>query len=156
MTFSQGGIAVSRRQVVAGVGAGVLIAALAPHVAVAKPQDVEQAIKKLVGDKKPKQERIKLELPQIAENGSTVPVKVDVSSPMTKSDYVKTVHVFAEGNPLPDVATFHFTPLSGKAFVSTRMRLAKTQNIIAIAETSKGEVYMAKQGVKVTIGGCGG
>ena len=156
MTLSQERNAVGRRQVMAGLGVGVLVAALAPHLAVAKPKDVEMAIKKLVGDKQPKQGRVKLDLPQIAENGNTVPVKVTVEGPMTEADYIKVVHVFADGNPRPDVASFHFTPRSGKAFVSTRMRMAKTQNVIAVAETSKGELFMAKQGVKVTIGGCGG
>ena len=147
---------IGRRKVVAGLGVGVLVAALAPRLAVAKMKDVENAMKKLIGDKKPKEGRVKLELPQIAENGNTVPIKVSVEGPMTETDYVKAVHVFSEGNPRPDVASFYFTPRSGKAFVSTRMRMAKTQNIIAVAETNKGEVFMAKQGVKVTIGGCGG
>ena len=156
MTLSQERNAVGRRRVMAGLGVGVLVAALGPHLAVAKPQDVEKAMRKLIGEKKPKQGRVKVELPQIAENGNTVPIKVSVSGPMTEADYVKVVHVFADGNPRPDVASFHFTPRSGKAFVSTRMRMAKTQNIIAVAETSKGDVFIGKQSVKVTIGGCGG
>ena len=75
---------------------------------------------------------------------------------MTKDDHVKAVHLFAEGNPAPEVASFHFTPSCGKAAVSTRMRMRGTQNIVAVAEMSNGEVYMAKKLVKVTIGGCGG
>lgn len=156
MNQSENETSIGRRTVVAGLGVSALMAVLAPRLAVAKPQDVEKAMKKLIGDKKPKPGRVKLELPQIAENGNTVPIKVAVDGPMTKSDYVKAVHILAEGNPRPDVASFHFTPRSGKAFVSTRMRMARTQNIIALAETNKGEVFMAKQNVKVTIGGCGG
>ena len=75
---------------------------------------------------------------------------------MTSSDYVKTLHVYAEGNPSPEVATFRFSPESGKARVSTRMRMRGSQNIIAVAEMSDGSVYMGKKAVKVTIGGCGG
>ena len=75
---------------------------------------------------------------------------------MTDADYVKAVHLFAEGNPIPAVATFYFTPLCGKAVCSTRIRMAATQNIVAVAETSKGELYTGKTEVKVTIGGCGG
>ena len=151
--------AVTRREVLVLTGAGIVTAAvtgLAPSGAQAKPADVEMAMKKLIGDKTPKSGRIKIDMPQIAENGNTVPLTVEVDSPMTKDDYVKTVHVFAELNPRPDVASFHFTPRSGVAYVSTRMRMAKTQNIVAVAEMSNGDVYMVKTEVKVTIGGCGG
>ncbi len=75
---------------------------------------------------------------------------------MTKDDYVKSVMLLADGNPLPGVATFHFTPMSGEASATTRIRLAKTQNVVAVAQMSNGEVYMDKKQVKVTIGGCGG
>ena len=85
-----------------------------------------------------------------------VPVNVEVESPMTEQDYVKAVHVFADGNPLPGIVSYKFTPACGKAAASTRMRLAQTQNIICIAEMSNGSLYMTKSNVKVTIGGCGG
>lgn len=149
----------TRRQVLFAVGAGGAAAAglaLVPAFALADAKTVEEAIKALIGDSSPTEGRIDLDLPQIAENGNTVPLSVSVDSPMTEGDYVNAVHIFAEGNPLPDVATFHFTPACGEATCSTRMRLAKTQNVIAIAEMSTGELYMAKTEVKVTIGGCGG
>ena len=92
----------------------------------------------------------------LAENGNTVPVGFEVQSPMTGADHVKAVHLFAEGNPEPSVASIRFSPASGRAKAATRMRLAKTQNIVAVAEMSDGSVYMAKTEVKVTIGGCGG
>ncbi len=150
---------VSRRQLLTAVGTGVLAAAgvaLASRPSEAKPEDVRKVMKKLIGDKQPKSGRVKLEMPQIAENGNTVPISITVESPMTPSDYVKAVHVFAEENPNPEVASFYFTPRSGRAYVSTRMRMLKTQNVVAVAEMSNGEVYMAKTNVKVTIGGCGG
>lgn len=100
--------------------------------------------------------RIKLDLPSIAENGLVVPLSFEVESPMTDSDYVKAVHIFSEGNPLPQVASFFFTPLAPKAQVATRIRLAQTQSIVAIAEMSNGELYTTSKEVKVTIGGCGG
>jgi sulfur-oxidizing protein SoxY len=75
---------------------------------------------------------------------------------MTEDDYVTSVAIYADGNPSPEVITFNFTPLSGEASATTRMRLAKTQNVIAVAKTSKGGVFMDKKEVKVTIGGCGG
>ena len=146
----------TRRRVLAIGALGGIVATLAPRLALAKPEDVAAAIKKLYGDKKIADGKVKLEMPQIAENGNVVPMTVTVDSPMTDADYVKAVHVFAEGNPLPAVATFFFTAASGKAVCSTRIRMATTQNVVAVAETSKGELYTGKTEVKVTIGGCGG
>ncbi len=97
-----------------------------------------------------------LTTPEIAENGNSVPVSVLVESPMTDDDYVESVILLAEGNPLPEVATFNFTPMSGEAKASTRMRLAQTQNVVALAKLSNGEIFKASNNVKVTIGGCGG
>ena len=118
----------------------------------------EEEIKRLVGGKElaDGSKIISMDLPQIAENGNTVPLEISVESPMTESDHVTAVHIVADGNPRPAVASFHFTSMSGRAQASTRMRLAKTQNVIAIAETSDGKAYMSKAEVKVTIGGCGG
>ena len=99
---------------------------------------------------------LKLDIPSIAENGMVVPVAVEMDSPMTAADHVTAIHLFADGNPVPAVATFHFVPESGKAAASTRIRLAQTQNVVAIAETSTGKLYRAENEVKVTIGGCGG
>ncbi|NQU61632.1 MAG: thiosulfate oxidation carrier protein SoxY [Rhodospirillales bacterium] len=113
-------------------------------------------IKMATGGKAMMQGKIKLELPEIAENGNTVPFGVEVESPMTDDNYVKALHVYADKNPSPDVATFRFTPGSGKAKVSSRMRMIKSQNVIAVAEMSDGKFYTAKKAVKVTIGGCGG
>jgi len=146
----------SRRRVLAVGALGGIVAALAPRLAMAKPEDVAAEIKKLYGDKAIAPGKVKIEMPQIAENGNVVPMTVSVDSPMTDADYVKAVHVFAEGNPLPVVATFYFTPACGKAACSTRIRMATTQNIVAVAETSKGELFTGKTEVKVTIGGCGG
>ncbi len=148
-----------RRQaliVVGGGGLAVAGLALLPQAALADAAAVAEAMKGLIGDKKPQEGRITLDLPQIAENGNTVPLTVEVDSPMTDQDHCTAVHIFAEQNPRPDVATFKFTPACGKAVASTRMRLAKTQNVVAVAEMSDGSVYMAKSEVKVTIGGCGG
>ena len=150
---------VSRRDLLRYAGTGALAAVAAslfPDLASADEKAVMDSIMKKIGDKKPGLGRITLELPQIAENGATVPVAFEVDSPMTDKDYVKALHIFAEKNPLPDVVTIRFTPGNGRAKASTRMRLAKTQNVVAVAEMSDGTVYMAKNNVKVTIGGCGG
>lgn len=133
-----------------------LTAVLAPKMVLADEAAVAAEIKKLYGDKKLDSGKIKLDVPEIAENGLVVPVNVEVESPMTDKDYVKAVHVFADGNPLPGVVTYRFTPACGKASASTRMRLAQTQNIVCVAEMSNGALYTTKANVKVTIGGCGG
>jgi len=148
---------VTRRHVLMLTGAAAAAAAgLLPTVATADQAAVEEAIKKAVGNAAMQSGRITLDLPQIAENGNTVPIGVEVDSPMTASDYVKSVHIFAEGNPNPNVASLYFTPAGGVAKASTRMRLLKTQNVVAVAEMSDGSVYRETVEVKVTIGGCGG
>jgi sulfur-oxidizing protein SoxY len=146
----------TRRETLAMAAIAGLAAILAPRLSLADEQTVAAEIKKLYGDKKFESGKIKLDVPEIAENGLVVPVNVEVESPMTDADYVKSVHVFAEGNPLPGVVSYRFTPACGKASASTRMRLAETQNIVCIAEMSSGKLHMAKANVKVTIGGCGG
>jgi sulfur-oxidizing protein SoxY len=115
-----------------------------------------EAIAKIVGSAKVSEGRIKLDLPSIAENGLVVPLNFEVESPMTDADYVKVIHFFADENPTPQVASFQFTPMAPKAAAAIRIRLAKSQNIVAIAEMSNGQFYTAKKEVKVTIGGCGG
>jgi sulfur-oxidizing protein SoxY len=85
-----------------------------------------------------------------------VPLTISVDSPMTAEDHVSDIIVVAEGNPRPGLATFHLTPLSGRAEASTRIRLAATQNIVVVAKTSKGQLFAEQKPVKVTIGGCGG
>ncbi len=150
---------VSRRDVLSYASAGVLAAAgvgLFGSIAKADKKMTMEAIEKIAAGRETQSGKITLELPQIAENGNTVPITVEVESPMTDSDHVKAVHIYAEGNPLPEVATFHFSPANGLAKASTRMRLAKTQNVVAVAEMSDGSLFQASTEVKVTIGGCGG
>jgi sulfur-oxidizing protein SoxY len=146
----------SRRLVLTTASVASVAAMMAPYLSFATPATVEAELKKLLGERKPLDGKIKLDLPAIAENGLVVPLNFDVESPMTEADHVKAVHFFADGNPLPTVASFRFTPACGKASASSRIRLAATQNIICVAEMSDGKVYMARQEVKVTIGGCGG
>jgi sulfur-oxidizing protein SoxY len=152
-------LAIARRTVLkaAGIGllaAGGLVTLAAP--ASASPEAVQKLMAEVTGGKTPAEGKIKIDMPQIAENGNAVPVTISVESPMTDKDYVKAVHIIAEGNPDPSVASFTFTPAAGKAQVATRMRLARTQNVVAIALMGDGTLYTVKTEVKVTIGGCGG
>lgn len=125
-------------------------------LAFAAAEETAAAISAFTGGKEPATGKITLDAPEIAENGNTVPVGVAVESPMTADNYVESVMILAEGNPNPQVATFHFTAMSGAAEAKTRIRLAKTQNVVAIAKMSDGSTYIDKKEVKVTIGGCGG
>jgi len=140
-----------------GAGAvGAVALTLIPFPVEATPATVLDAMGKLVDQKKLQEGRINITLPEIAENGSVVSMTVEVTGPMTAEDHVKAIHIFADGNPLPDVASYYLSPQSGKAEVSLRIRLAKTQKIVVAAETSTGEAFIARRLIKVTLGGCGG
>lgn len=147
----------SRRQVL-GAGAGVFgaIAWGASVSPASAANDSADLIKAFTGGKQPTEGKVKLDMPEIAENGNTVPMTVSVESPMTEQSYVTEVLVVADGNPRGGMVTFHFSPQSGVAEANTRVRLAASQTITAIAKMNDGALYMATKQVKVTIGGCGG
>jgi len=127
-----------------------------PATAQSGPRDIEAAVRMLIGDAAPVEGGISLDLPEIAENGNTIPYTVRVESPMTDAQYVRAVHLLAPANPHPQIGSFFFTPQSGKATVSSRMRLAQTQDVLVFAEVSDGTLYTIRRAVKVTVGGCGG
>jgi sulfur-oxidizing protein SoxY len=144
----------SRRAVLALALAGVV---LVPRHGLANlSQNVQTAIERLRAGRTAQEGRMTLRLPAIAENGNAVPLSVMVESPMTAADHVKAIHVFATGNPTPEIAVFHLTPAMGRATMDTRIRLGQTQDVVAFAEMSDGRLFMARAEVKVTIGGCGG
>jgi sulfur-oxidizing protein SoxY len=147
----------SRREVLA-LGAGSAALALIGEVrpASATPQEAAELIAKFTGGKTAERGKITIDLPEIAENGNTVPLTIAVDSPMTADDHVTDIIVVAEGNPRPGLATFHLSPMSGRAEAGTRIRLAATENIVVVAKTSKGQFFTELKPVKVTIGGCGG
>lgn len=147
----------NRRQVMA-LGAGAVATALLGQTTVPAhaANDSADLVNKFTGGKTATPGRIKLDLPEIAENGNTVPMTVTVESPMTAQSHVTDVLIVADGNPRGGVATFHFSPASGVAEANTRIRLASTQNIIAVAKMNDGSFFTATKQVKVTIGGCGG
>lgn len=147
----------TRRQVLA-IGAGAVAVtyfgqSIVPAFAA---NDSTDLIGKFTGGKTASEGRVKLDLPEIAENGNTVPMTVTIESPMTEQSYVTDVLIVADGNPRAGVATFHFSPASGVAEANTRIRLAATQNITAVAKMNDGSFFMTTKQVKVTIGGCGG
>lgn len=150
---------IDRREFLLGATAAAALAALLPLAArlafaEANP-DWETVLRGLTGGAEPIDGRISFDIPEIAEDGSTVPFSLTVGSPMTEGDHVKSVHVLATRNPFAEIASFEFTPLSGRATVTARMRLAETQDVLALAQMSDGSMFLTKRLVKVTVGGCG-
>jgi sulfur-oxidizing protein SoxY len=141
----------SRRAFMAGAAA-VSILPLAS--ARATPETMAAAIKQVTGDATVRPGRVTLDIPPLVENGNTVPLTVTVESPMTEVDHVKAIHVFNEKNPQPHVFNARLGPRNGKAVISTRIKLADAQKVVAIAETSKGEFFSASADVIVTIAAC--
>ena len=146
----------NRRRILLSGGAMMALVAAHGRRASADLPAMQQWMQEILGERTAQEGRIVIDLPAIAENGNTVPLTVEVDSPMTEDDYVKAVHVMTGRNPNPEVATFHFSPRSGRATISTRIRLAESQTVHAVAEMSDGSVYSVTRDVEVTIGGCGG
>lgn len=143
-----------RRDFLAAAGVGAVAVATLPRMAKAEPKDADALVAKLIGGAQPKEGKVKIQMKDMAESGAAEPIAVTVDSPMTAADHVKALHIVSEGNPNPGVSSWHFTPRSGKAEVSFRMRLGKTQVVRAYAVMSDGSVYMDKHEIKVTISGC--
>jgi len=117
-------------------------------------QDIAPLVEQLTGGTAAERKGVEVELPQIAENGNSVPMRVRVASPMTAVDHVETIHVIAERNPRPLVATFHLGPQSGRAEITTRVRLAGTQKVTVIAALSGKRFLIGQQEVLVTSAAC--
>jgi sulfur-oxidizing protein SoxY len=152
------GTGVSRRVVMVG---GLAVAVTPFDGSLATPAGARtvffiETYKKLVGEKEPELRDVTIEILETAENGNTVPFTVNVRSPMTPDEYVKTITLLSTGNPQAVVGTFHFSLHSGRASVSGRMRLARTQDVIAVAELNTGMLIRGETNVQVMIGGCGG
>ena len=127
---------------------------LAPSAAGATDAALDEAIRALVGEAAVNRGRVKLELPPIVENGNTVPLGVSVDSPMTEADHVTAIHLFNQKNPQPDIAAFHLGPRAGRAAVSTRIRLADSQRLVAVATLSDGSFWSDSADVIVTLAAC--
>jgi sulfur-oxidizing protein SoxY len=146
---------IRRRRLLLGASAGALLGIVRP--AGATPESMAAAIKEAFGDSPIQSGRVKLDIPRIAENGNSVPLTVSVESPMSAGDYVKSILVFAEKNPLPTVAEFHLSPRSGRAQVASRIRLAAaSQRLLAVASMSDGTRWSGSAEVIVTASACVG
>jgi len=151
----------SRREfLVLACGAASIAAAtransqLDPNQAALRRAALEEAVRKATGGAQVRRGRVKLVLPPLIDNGNSVPLSVAVESPMTASDHVKAIHVFTEKNPLPDVVSAHLGPRAGRATLSTRVRLADTQTVLAIAQMSDGSFWSDSAEVVVTLSAC--
>ena len=133
-------------------GAAVLAVTLRP--AEATPATMAAAIRDVVGGEPVRTGKVKLDIPPLVENGNTVPMTVSVASPMAPEDHVKSIHVFNEKNPQPNIANFYLSPQAGRAQVSTRIRLADSQKVVAIAKLSDGTFWSASVDVVVTLAAC--
>jgi sulfur-oxidizing protein SoxY len=142
----------NRRQFMAAAAGAGLVLAVRP--AQATPASMKQAIRQVVGEARVKPGKIKLDLPPLVENGNSVTMNVAVESPMTAKDYVKAIHVFSEKNPQPNVISIQLGPRAGKAEIQTRIRLADTQQVIAICEMSDGSFWSDTIDVIITLGAC--
>lgn len=149
-------IYVNRRQALFGAGALVALGAAGAPLPAWAANDARERLMDFTGGVEPQMGRVILDMPEIAENGNTVPMHVRVQSPMTAEDHVQKVMILADGNPSSGVATFHFSPMAGVAEANTRIRLGGTQNVMAVAQMSDGSFHMGSFEVRVTIGGCGG
>jgi sulfur-oxidizing protein SoxY len=143
----------TRRQFL-GLAGGVALGVVSLRPAEATPAMLASAIRNVVGAAVVKTGKVKLDIPPLVENGNTVPMTVSVTSPMTSNDYVKSIHVFNEKNPQPNVGNFYLGPRAGRAQVSTRIRLADSQKIVAIAQLSDGSFWQTSVDVVVTLAAC--
>jgi sulfur-oxidizing protein SoxY len=120
----------------------------------ATPAMLASAIRNVVGEAELHTGKVKLDIPPLVENGNTVPMTVSVTSPMTPDDHVKSIHVFNEKNPQPNIGNFYLGPQAGRAQVSTRIRLADSQKVVAVAQLSDGSFWSTSVDVVVTLAAC--
>ena len=142
----------NRRQLLLAAGAGWCVYT-APLRAL-EGSTLESALRSYSGDAAVKEGRVKFEIAPLVENGNAVPVKIEVDSPMTAEDYVRRIALFTDKNPQPEVVVFHLGPRAGRAQIATRIRLATSQVVVAIAELSDGSYAISRAYVIVTIAAC--
>jgi len=147
----------SRRKFL-GLAGSAAVAGAMPVVTLrplaATPAMLTAAIRNVVGEAPVRTGKVKLDIPPLVENGNTVPMTVSVASPMTANEYVKSIHVFNEKNPQPNIGNFHIGPWAGRAQIATRIRLADSQKVVAIARLSDDSFWSASADVIVTLAAC--
>lgn len=144
----------TRRQFLSLAGGITVVPAVTLRSVEATPAMLNTAIRNVVGEALIRIGKVKLDIPPLVENGNTVPMAVSVASPMTADDYVKSIHVFNEKNPQPNIGNFYLSPSSGRAQISTRIRLADTQKVVAIARLSDDSFWQVTADIVVTLAAC--
>ena len=139
-----------RRHFLVGVGAAMLL----PQSALAQTSPVDDLVRAATRGAPARKARVKLDLPVLADNGNSVAMKVSVDSPMTAADHVKSIRLLSDRNPVPEMATFHLGPRAGRAEIASRVRLAGSQNVVAVAELSDGSFWFDVANVIVTLSAC--
>ncbi len=142
-----------RRRALKALAAGACLVAVRP--ALATPEALQEALRETFGDRGIRRGRVSLELPRLAESGNVVPVTVKVDSPMTAQNHVRAIHLFAEKNNLPRILAVELGPWNGRPEVASRIRLATSQQVLAVAEMSDGSLWSAAAEVEVTVSSCG-
>lgn len=141
-----------------GLAGGAAVAGAVPVVILrpleATPAMLTSAIRNVVGEAQVQTGKVKIDIPPLVENGNTVPMTVSVTSPMTETDHVKSIHVFNEKNPQPNVGNFYIGPWAGRAQIATRIRLADSQKVVAIAHMSDDSFWSVRADVIVTLAAC--
>ena len=131
-----------------------LVSLVAPAPGRASPQAMQELVRSIIAEAELRPGKVTLDVPALVENGNAVPLAVLVESPMSAADHVTAIHVVNEKNPQPDVVSFRLGPRAGRASVATRIRLADTQTVVAIAELSDGSFWSARASVVVTLAAC--
>jgi sulfur-oxidizing protein SoxY len=142
------------RRALLWLGAAGLASAPLAAQAGDEPEDPVELINRLAGKRPVESDRIRLVMPRKFPNGYTVPLSLDIDSAMTEADHVKHVRIVAPRNPLIEVAGFYFAPQRSQPRISTRIRLAEPQYVLAVAEMNDGTLLMAKAWVEVATNGC--
>lgn len=146
---------ISRRAfLLLSVAAGAAQAQLPPSIQEIRKKALDEAIRKVVGNSQVRQGKVRLDIPPLIDNGNAVPLSVEVESPMTEADHVKTIHIFTERNPQPYVVTAHLGPRAGRARIATRARIGDTGTVMAIAQLSDGSFWSDSVRVIVTLSAC--
>ena len=139
-----------RREFLAGL-AGTLAS---PGAALAQADPLDPIIRVLTNGAPVRKGKVTLELPQLADNGNSVPIRITVDSPMTATDHVKSIHLYSDRNPVPNMASFYLGPRAGKAEINSRVRLAGSQRVTAVAQLSDGTFWSDTAPIVVTLSAC--
>jgi sulfur-oxidizing protein SoxY len=137
------------------VGSAALASPLFSPPSARAEDETMELVERLTGQTATVSDRLHLVMPAVFPTGYTVPMDLDMDSPMTEDDHVRRIRVFAPQNPIIiEVASFNFVPQRSIARVSTRIRLAKPQYVVAVAEMGDGRLLMTKTWVDVATNGC--